>query len=407
MNSRMFLPWILLVVVGCSSSTNINQLLVGNEQKDSYEYNMEQAQHFFDKGKFNDAHKFAAKAYALNPSNEETAILLGFIELGLAGVDSFSLAKNLMNESDGTSNKFAAALAENTDNSAFGSLNNLSGVIGLTDADKSALTTSEVDRDGTIIKGTSDLPFFTSIPVDLPVDVTTARASASDIVKHLNAAVHVICPFVNDEAKIRVDDEHTSDDPRHTEAECALTSAPRYGGGKAHFLWAFSHLTEAIAFNVIMNQTITEMNNRGTAIEQSKNANVSATDYVEGLGEMADIIDVILPTDEAYAAVSMLNGIFNDFEAASQGFAQIAGMPESITKSISAAMAKLRDSSSKISTTGKDKNATALRDQMTNALAKKVREEMTKRESTFSAQQKTDACNAYKKITTQAFDMCA
>lgn len=404
---RKFLTLVVpFFLMACSEGTNFNQIFVNKEQKNSADYARERAQYHFDRGEYEKAKGYAEKMYELNKNDEESAVLLSYIYLGLARVDIFDLAENLIDQTN--SEKSEDKPEENS--SAVAALDSLGAVIGLLDEDRLAMADDDnsVVVDGTTVKGVSDNPLFTDLDVTLPKGSAEAREANSQLLQNLNKAIKIICPFINDEAKILKSDSRTDEDSRHTTSNCPRSTYPHKLGAKTHFLWAFSHLTEAIAFNSLMSEMLEVLNKRGTVIGKNNGGAtvVNAQEYVDALSEIVSLVNVILPTSPAKAADSMLTSVFNDLETASLGFSQIDGMPEDMTKSINESLAKLKSSSSTIGNTNQNGNAAALKDQLLGKLTTKIRDEMTKRDSEFSAEQKTKACGAYKSITTQKFDLC-
>ncbi len=394
------LPFVLMA---CSEGTNINQLFVNKEQKEAADYSYERAQYFFDRGEYDKAKEYAEKVFAINEENEEAAVLLSYIYLGLARVDIFDLADNLIDQSKGES---APTTEENK--SAVAALDKLSGVIGLENEDRQAMADADnvVVVDGRTVKGKSTNPLFNDLDVTLPKEASDAREANSKLLLNLNHAIETICPFINDSAKILKSATRSDEDARHSASKCVPSNGPRRLGAKTHFVWAFSHLTEAIAFNSLMSELIEVLNKRGAAISQNNGkATVNAQQYVDGLIEIVDLVNVMLPTDPVQSANSMLITTFNDLETASLGFGEIAGIPDDITKSINESLAKLKSSSQAVGG-NQNGNAAALKDQLLGGLTTKIRDEMTKRDTEFSPAQKTKACGAYKSITTQKFPLC-
>lgn len=394
------------LLMACSEGTNFNQIFVNKDQKDSADYTRERAQYYFDRGEYEKAKGYAEKMYELNKNDEESAVLLSYIYLGLARVDIFDLAENLIDQTK--KEKSEEKPEENS--SAVAALDELGAVIGLLDEDRAAMADEDnvVDVNGTPVSGVSDNPIFARMDVTLPKGSADARQANSQLLQNLNKAIKTVCPFVNDEAKILKGETRSDEDSRHTTDNCPKSPYPHKIGAKTHFLWAFSHLTEAIAFNSLMSELIEVLNQRGAAIGKNNGAAaVNAEQYVDGLTEIVNLVNVILPTSPEEAADSMLTAVFNDMEAASLGFGQIDGVPEDLTKSINEALSKLKASSSSIGNANQNNNAAALKDQLLDKLTTKIRDEMTKRDSEFSAEQKTKACDAYKSITTKKFDLCA
>jgi hypothetical protein len=390
---------ILSTLVGCSGSTNFNQFFVSKKQKEALDSLNARAEIAYDKGDFQEALKYAQKAYDANPTSEAASVLLGYIRLSLAGVDTFQLADNLIQQSDNAS---SSLIAETKDVSS--SLGDLAGIIGFSEEELTKLTTTEVGE----LKGESENPIFDeeSMNVVFPLSAADARANIVDNLVHLNSAIDVVCPWVEESAKILETSGRDVNDPRHLPKECPPSTTTRRFSAKAHYLWSMAHLSEAIAFNSVFSKNLTALDKRAEALNSK--SSVNPADYVGGVVELAEIVAILMPTDPEESASSMLKAIFNDFKATSTGFAAIPGMPDSLSKSINSALTKLEEQSKKISQAGGDVDADAgaLRDQLTKKLAEKVKQQMTEREDEFSAEEKQDACEAFGKLSTEKLDMC-
>ncbi|MGE0171751.1 MAG: hypothetical protein AB7T49_03165 [Oligoflexales bacterium] len=388
-----------LVLARCSSGSNFNQIFVAQGQKDSFDYLMEKAQMSYDQGEFNDALGFANKAYKINPKSESTSVLLGYIYLSIAGIDTFQLATNLME-----SNEEKTSLAEEKKD-APDALTKLAGIIGVSEDDIAKLTKDELDG----VSGTSEIAIFDGMDVVFPISAVEAREGDVPALAQLARSIEMVCPWVNDDVKVTVENDKSTDDPRHVDTYCEATTTSRYLSSKAHYLWSLSHLSEAIVFNTVISNNMPNLLKRAEAMS-SKDDLDDPGEYIAAVVDLANVTNALLPTDAEAAAESMLTGLFNDLEAVTMGFAALPGMPAKMTKPVSDALEKLKAQAEKIQESGNantDPNAGALRDQLTKKFAAKVKEQLEEREDEFTEDQKKDACEAYGKISSQELDICA
>jgi hypothetical protein len=392
-----------LLLSRCSESTNVNQLFVSDGQKESFTYLMEEAQMSYDQGEFSDALGYATKAYKINPESESASVLLGYIYLSVAGIDTFQLASNLMASDDEKSDS-TTLIAEKKD--ASDALTKLAGIIGISDDELASLTVTEVDG----VSGTSDSDIFEGMDIVFPLSAVEAREGEVEALVNLAKSLNMVCSWVDDEVKVTVENDKSVDDPRHVAESCTQSEHPRYLTSKAHYLWALSHLSEAIVFNTVISTNMPNLLARAEAI--SSRTSIDPQTYVDSVIELADVTNTLLPTDPEISADSMLTGLFNDLEAVTLGFAALPGIPEKMTKPVSDALEKLREQAGAIEaagTTDLDPNAGALRDQLTKKFAAKLKTQIEEREENgdFTAEQKEQACEAYGKITTVEIDTCS
>src|SRR5690606_37195172 len=113
-------------------------------------------------------------------------------------------------------------------------------VLGITDEDV-AIISEEHDS--------ADLDRFADYVVFYPMSMTDARAAAAEqgmkILSAANSAIQFVCPFVDDAVRIE-------GDPRHSADQCPPTENPRLSRSKSHFIWAFAHLAEALAYYSVL-----------------------------------------------------------------------------------------------------------------------------------------------------------
>ena len=153
----------------------------------------------------------------------------------------------------------------------------------------------------------------------------------------MNKAIDVICPFVSDEVKLE-------EDPRHT---CDKTAGEQKAVGKANFLWAFAHLSEAIAFDKVVNYKTTQAEEtnlelRMAAIEgREVNTPSEISAFIDEVDSLNEAIGKILPTDGVCSSSdpqTQFDALLNDLVATTVAFGAVPGIPEDITKSLEESM---------------------------------------------------------------------
>lgn len=202
-----------LLTSSCGEDNNLLGYLITNSQEEASDTLISQAEHYYDKGKFKKALKLAQKAHEINKDSEKAAVLLGFIYFGLAKMDPFSLAENLINQAE--EDKDDDSSSTNDDNS----LSKLENLLGF-NADvfaKLALENNQKEiGDGTIIQGAPTEGVFAEYPVLLPKTAPEARASGTETLFYLSKAIEAICPFIYEGVKVLGE----VSDPRHTSDVC-------------------------------------------------------------------------------------------------------------------------------------------------------------------------------------------
>lgn len=369
------------LVAGCGASSNVWGLLTPADHRDTYANLVVSARAAYDRGDLQRALSLSKRAHEMDPDAEEAAILYGFVNLSLAHGDPYSLAGGLL-KSDKDKDK-------SDDTSPFTSLRT---VIGLTD-------------DELLAMGTLD-----STPPDLPVIVPGCAENmrvASERLAYLDQAITAVCPFVPFTAR-------ALDDPRQ---RCSLLTSVGESPFRALFLWAFSHLSEALAFNGVLTY--------GTADPTGKKSNLELrvarvqemdTTVAGNLGEVLTAFDSIRGTLEAVmpvtgtcseaAPTTLLMATLNDMLAVDLAFASMPGVPAKMTKAIRAAVDRVRQlQASAQSSGGTAQGAQAkalkadLNKKISAAIAGKLDEIKEKNADQLSSEQKTQACAAYASIS--------
>ncbi|MBQ47881.1 MAG: hypothetical protein CMP10_10530 [Zetaproteobacteria bacterium] len=387
---------LLSFIASCSSETNLFRYISIHDQKQGADLLISEAEHLYDKGKYQDALTLADQAKDYDPTSEKVAVVLGYIHLSLAGLDTFAMAKNASSGSSLT-------LADNT------GLDGMASLIGLTEADYEAITlpNNEVTVGADTVKGAPTTGPFVDYPVLLPKTAPEARLSAAKSVYHAALAVKAICPFVDEIVKVL---ETGVEDPRHTVDVCEPIEGTKFLKAKSHYLWSLAHLTEAIVFNKVV---LYNPSGEGTNLVRRSDALANVTgiaDYINGMKELSTAVDVILPTEATATKNSMLTALFNDMEAATRGFSSIPGIPPSLTKSITDSMADINAQKAKLGgANDASTNAGGMKGQLTKGLSTSLQAQITARNaaSPMSAAEKTEVCDSYSSISSDEFTFCS
>ena len=401
------------LMMGCGAESNPLGFMIlpqSQESVDSLTYDAEAA---MDAGDYELAIEIATRANKLDPGSEHLAVVLGYAYLASAGIDPFSLAEKLMEQGDNkTESNEGETGATSEASSSANPLEPLRSLLGLDASELSAITldgNQTVTEDGTVIKGAPSDGLFKDYPVLLPKTASEARLAGGEALTNLAKAIKAICPFVSESAKVLSPVE----DPRHGREACPPSEKERYFSGKAHYIWAFAHLTEAIAFNAVVLYDPTgegaNIIRRSDAI--SDPAAVPLNQYISSVNELAVTMEIILPTSEDKTADSMLMGMVNDLQATSKGFDNLPGMPESMTKSIKDAITKLEEQKAQMQTSGISEQAassSALKESLTEALSDNLKTQIEQRSSdgSFTQEEKESVCASYASISSEALAAC-
>ncbi|NRA66310.1 MAG: hypothetical protein HRU19_17625 [Pseudobacteriovorax sp.] len=396
------LPIIVLVLLSSSCGEPFN--ILGFIADPAYNQNaidlQSQAEAKYNKGEYEEALSYASQARDLAPESEAVAVTLSSIHMALAGIDSFQLVTKLISQNDDET-----ALQGST---AADTLSGLSGLIGIDTNDSSGFIL-EGNRSGNI-EGAPTTGVFKDLPVLLPKDATSARNEGGQVLYHINQAIEVLCPFVGDEVKILTEG---SADIRHGSEDCSSRGEVKLKP-KSYFNWAFAHLSEAILFHSVVLYAPeggdANLQRRADLLGQPESV-ASTSEYVSAVTELAEVTDIIFPTDTTSAANSMLLAIFNDLDATSRGFANISGIPDSISASIIESLAGLKSQRDSISGQNTDKNSSneALKEQLTSGLAGSLGTQIQEKVASgeLQGEELTDARGAYSSISSVAIEGCS
>jgi hypothetical protein len=399
--SRLQLLMLSLMVLlsSCSEGTSFNQIFVSKAEKETLISLMTKAQLAYDRGEFKGALVLAEKARDLSPKNEDIAILLGYINLSLAGMDTFAIARAMVDATNtGTKSESKTTLAEsNSSSSATIFLDAISTILNIGKEDIETLGTISEDQDKEL---------FADYPVLLPESAKKARRSGLTAFYRISAAIASVCPFVDAEAK-------SASDERHSEANCEPTEFKREKAVVAHFLWAFAHIAEAAVFYSALqykNEGATVANIQARANQlQAGQGSLSLTEYASHMVSLADAVTKVYAIDDS---ASQFSAIVSNLTVAGKAFGQIANIPSEIKKSLNRALASITATNNVDGTSADQKQSSALKAQlnksMSNELAAKIAEEAADNPAEFAAN-KDDLCSAYSEISgvNSTLDECA
>ena len=403
-------------IVACSEGQNIlGKAVTSQEKKGDIAYQLFQAEYLYDRGKFAKALSFAQSAHLLDPHNELASMLEGAIEFGLAGMDIFTLAKKLADQGTLQSNaKLSIAASSGSSSDPLAALSVIFGI----SADEISAMTLDGNRvttaDGKVVEGAPQSGIFKNYPLLLPKSAADARQSGGNTIQHLARAVMALCGVVGDEVKLL---DPPDVDARDASEACRTTPYTLEEVGKSRFLWAMAHLVEALAFRSIVlyapDGTTPNIEKRSTVMSGS----LSISDYLQGITQLSAVLDVIFPVDPATSADSMLTAMVHDLETVDLAFSAMPGVPTSMTSSIKSAITQIKTQEAKINQTKNSASgggtqagagAQALKEQMTSQLSANLRTQIAAKSAAgdFTPAQKTDACGAYKTISTMPLPAC-
>ena len=416
-----------ILVVGCGQHSNVLGLVTPTSQKDTFVHVLASAQAAYDRGQIAHAYDLAKKAQALDPDSEAAAVLFGFVSLSMVGTDPFQLAKAMSaSNSTATSSSPGGIVQIDTVSlqewlappppGSFGpgggtDTTAAAGVTRTTDAFgplKAAIgfSTSEIEKMGALDGSDPDLPIL------IPTCAETVRAEISRLTI-LGAAISAVCPFVDESAHVRSDQRQ----------DCQLHSGIRRQGALAAFLWAFAHLTEALAFNSVLtygeNQAAGKKSNLEMRVEKIKAASSATSDpatianLVKSVQTLNTTLQAVLPVTgkcSSTAPTSQLRATLNDMLAVDAAFDAIPGTPPKVKAALKNAISRVKNPASAISTalpSGGGADPSALEAQvlkgdltknMSSTLASKLDAIAADPNAAVTASQKASLCANYAAI---------
>jgi hypothetical protein len=408
---------------------NVNQIWGKDEGGDTQ---LALARAAYDDGDFARADELAQKVFDNNQDNESAAILLGYINLSRGGIDPFRLARKLIcitaptqtgceKENGGTTSTSTAtttapkktldeldadieqlalpspiplaggtgtgtgtASAGDSASDAATTLKRLGSLLEISQAELTTRLTSGdfctvMEAKGTACK--SDLFKSATTKILVPNDVSEALRAGVNVLNYMNKSMKYICRFADD--AVMKTSSTTDVDDRYTAFKC--TNKPSGRGkdaAKAHFLFAFTHLTEAMVYQSVL------LYNSGTGFGsnfQNASDSISAKPY-EGSAGIDEFVSKVLDMKSAADSVfntdnkdSMVGNTLKNLKAVRNGFSALSGIPPAMTQQITKALDKIEETAKKLGGVGGTTDSTkALKGQMTekfsSVVGKKVSE---------------------------------
>lgn len=402
-----------IVLSSCGRDSNLNQIFKIGGEDQRFDTLMALAKIHYDRGEHNKAAEYASEAYEINPSSEKAAVLYSYVLIGQVGIDPFAMTKALMEKSSTSTGTTAGTtkLADSS-SSAADAMSQFSSLINIESAD--------IKKMGTVEE--SDNPIFKDIPIFIPTkpDAEGGARLTNATVININRAIKVICPFVAPAARVE-------DYALHN---CTSATGTMQHQAKSHFLWALAHLGEALAFNSAL---LYNGDASSTALTQAPKTSTPNTglfarvealnsttfkveelaDYVGAVGELKDNVEAVFSTDDD----SMLYSTLADLTAITLAFAQVPGVPVSVTAKISDGLKTVKELGDKLSSTADSALATrteALKLQMNKSVNTKLKSsiekfntqysdealnEMTEAERTNIEEKRASLCSTYKDLS--------
>ena len=388
----------MLLLSGCGSGSNLNQIFGGDDKGgDSL---LIKARLAYDQGDFARAQDYANQLVAINPDNEEAAVLYGFATMSSGGIDPFRVAKQLINLATSTTSSTTAKLAQSLadlifaispngndeplpvtladsttsssssdDGGASKTLRDLAkALLTLTDADMTSLTNGKFSK--TQNGNVEPQLFINDSALLVPKTIDDTLRASVPVLDAMNKSIKSVCRFIDTSIKVK-------DDDRDQLASCVVTSAPRRNVNKSAFLWAFTHLTEALVYQSVILYTgggSTPSIEKATTVINGANVSSAAelTAFALRVNEAKNAIDTVFDTSSKN---SMITAAINSLNEVSNAFTQMSGLPDSVTKSVQNAFAgiqKLGKTLSGASSSASNVNTLAFKSQMTASLGKSI-----------------------------------
>jgi len=365
------LALLMLCQYGCGARTNVLGLTAPAEHKKDFQNQIELAEAAYDRGELEKAKEYATSALTLDPTSEDAAIIYGFVSLALAGADPFRLSRALIAAKSVSAGGAAATLAS------------LRGVIGLQQ--------DELLKMGSIEKTVADLPLL------IPACAEIVRDEVARL-KYLNEAIILICPFVDKSVLNKTD----------LRQQCLSTSAPRRKVDQAHFLWAFAHLTEALAFNQVLTYGTVDPNQSNLQLRVARvtgqtQASTDPAGYISAIDGLSNTMQAILPSSgicSQDARTTQFSATLFDLTAVDSAFARLSQAPASVRATLNSALGSIRNAQQQGASA--TNSSDVLRGQFASNIAEKVASnidsQVAKLPVPLTTDQKEKLCSSFDNI---------
>lgn len=416
---RILLTSLLSLVLGCGADSNILGLTVPDEHKDSFEYILTEARVAYDHGRLDEALQLSTRAFQMVPDSERAALLFGFVNLSLAGGDPFKIARALAedaaNKKSGKETDTATATAtatatsssietsastststststESSDSSS-DALGPLRAVIGLRD--------DEVATIGTLDASDAELPIY------IPSCVEIARSTLEKL-QFVNNAILAACRFVDVEARIEGDYRQ----------QCEQFAGVRRQGARAHFLWAFAHLTEALAFQSVLMFGSPDgkagTSNLEKRVEKIKAQSAAGTagiqTFLASLTTLQRTLAAVMPTSgrcSETAPTTQIRATLNDLLAVEAALSRLPGLSPDIGNSLKKALGRFKNVQGGLDPgQAKAEQTKVLRQDLTKNMSKSLGDKIdglaAENGGVLPPEQKETICGAYGQVAAGA-----
>jgi hypothetical protein len=388
---------LLVALSGCGSGLNTNRIW-GFDQ--STESKLVDAKVAYDKGDFSGAINLTSQILEINPDVEDAAILQGYAYVSLSGLDPYRVAScltTLSSSSTSTSNSNAGSTsssrcksAQQSVGSSLVSYDDPIEVWFAADANATPTSNSSSNNDTNVLRklqagllsmseedfaklkkedfsGSSGL-FLGENTIIIPEEVDDELRESVGILRNLNNAVKSVCRFVNDTTALKVDSS------RYKALGCELTSISRKNATKAHYLWAISHLGEALTFTsvILYNTGDSSSYNFQRASTKLQNASTSSVDTI--VSQVEDLQEAVAAVFDTENSNSMISKTLFDLNSTSGAFDAIAGLPDSVKQEITKILEGVKTLGKTISGSSGETKAlkTRLLDSVTTTASKKI-----------------------------------
>ena len=384
-------------LLSCGAESNVLGVITPFEHRETFDFILIEARVAYDRGDLYRALALSETAFLIAPDSERAALLYGFINLSLAGGDPFSIAKVLAADAEEKKRQLGSnSPISDTDPAAMRSsdaLQPLRQVIRLRDEEVSAIG----------LLDTTDV----ELPIYLPKCVEEARATL-DKLKYIDSAIFAACRFVD--LDVRVEGDYRQ--------QCSQFSGPRFQTNRAHFLWAFAHLTEAVTFQSILLYGSTEekvgTSNLEKRFDKIKSSSISGPEGIQSLlstlQSFQQTLSIVMPTTgrcSERAPTTQLRATLNDLMAVEAALRRLKGLSPDLGKSLKSALGRFRE----IQNSGdagsiKTEQTKLLRQDLTKNIAKSLSEKIelltTQNGGVLPEDQKTSVCEAFSNIASGA-----
>lgn len=374
-----------ILLASCGSDSNILGFLTPEAHRNSFTAELAAARVAYDSNDLADAYKHSKNAFQLNSSSEEAAVLYGFVNLSMAGSDPFQLFRRLGDSENSESDGIGILLQSGGTSDT---LSTLQSVVGITKED--VLSIGNLDEEDV------------DLPILIPLCAEEARLKLKKL-EYLDAAINAVCPFVDP-------DLNNSAVRRQ---KCEPTIGVRSSKDKAHFLWAFTHLTEALAFNAVFKfgGVSTTKSNLELRVEKLKSQDTatgaSLESFIDNVKAVESTVNAVLPIggvcSDKYPTTQLI-ATLNDLLAVSAAFDKMAGLPESFTKNLNDSIQKIKNIQ------GTEGQTKALKSDLSKKMAASLAEKIDSLGGgALTAEKAEELCSAYGSISggsTDRPDLC-